>query len=387
VDRRAGLIVLDGVGIGPAPDTDQYGDAGSDTLGNVARAAGGLRIPNLERLGLGRCAPLAGVVPVETPEAAWGLALPASAGKDSTSGHWELCGLTLKRAFRTYPDGFPASFVEAFSEATGRGVLGNKPASGTAILEELGPEHLGSGKWILYTSADSVCQIAAHEELISLTELYRACEVARRLLIGDEAVLRVIARPFVGGPGSWKRTERRRDFSIPPPGETLLDRLAAAHVPRIGVGKVDDLFAGRGITSIHPANNAEAYQLIASALRTMPRGFLFANVVEFDHDRSFEGTGAGHRHRTPGTRPPHRRPAEFCGRRTDAGGVLRPRAAPRRPLLPGGDLGWLIGCLPPRRRRGRRPTVPIPGSRSGRRWRRKTAGCSPAATWRTSPSA
>ena len=291
--RRASLIVLDGVGFGPAPDSGDYGDAGSDTLGNVALAVGGLHLPNLERLGLGCCAPLAGVKAVEAPQAAFGLAHPASAGKDSTSGHWELCGLTLETAFRTYPGGFPASFVAALTEKTGRGVLGNRPASGTAILEELGPEHLATGKWILYTSADSVCQLAAHESLVPVEELYRACETARSLLTGPEAVLRVIARPFTGGPGGWKRTERRKDFSLPPPGETLLDRLASAHIPRVGVGKVDDLFAGRGISSIHTATNREAYHLIESALRAMPRGFLFANVIEFDQSW-------GHRNDVPG---------------------------------------------------------------------------------------
>ena len=204
--RRAALIVLDGVGIGPAPDTDAYGDTGSDTLGNVARAVGGLELPNLERLGLGCCAPLAGLQAVDAPLAAFGVAYPASAGKDSTSGHWELCGLKLETAARTYPDGFPESFLTALTEATGRGVLGNRPASGTAILEELGAEHLATGKWILYTSADSVCQLAAHEALVPVAELYRACETARRLLTGPESVLRVIARPFAGGRGSWNRT-------------------------------------------------------------------------------------------------------------------------------------------------------------------------------------
>jgi phosphopentomutase len=285
--------VLDGVGIGPAPDTDAYGDTGSDTLGNVARAVGGLELPNLERLGLGCCAPLAGLKAVDAPLAAFGVAYPASAGKDSTSGHWELCGLKLETAARTYPDGFPESFVTALTEATGRGVLGNRPASGTAILEELGAEHLATGKWILYTSADSVCQLAAHEALVPVAELYRACEAARRLLTGPESVLRVIARPFSGGPGSWNRTERRKDFSLAPPGDTLLDRLALAHIPRMGVGKVDDLFAGRSISSIHAPSNAEAYNLIASGLRAMPRGFLFANVVEFDQSW-------GHRNDVPG---------------------------------------------------------------------------------------
>jgi len=276
------LIILDGVGIGPAPDTDAYGDTGSDTLGNVARTVGGLRLPHLERLGLGRCAALPGIAPAEQPTAAWGTALPASAGKDSTTGHWELCGLRLAEPFRTYPDGFPASFVEAFAAATGRGVLGNRAASGTEILKELGSEHVATGKWIVYTSADSVCQVAAHEDVVPVAALYRACRTARSLLTGPEAVLRVIARPFSGRDGQWRRTERRMDFSLPPPGDTLLDRLAAAHVPRVGIGKVDDLFAGRGIRSVHPGGNAEAYIAIASALRAMRRGLLFANVIEFD---------------------------------------------------------------------------------------------------------
>jgi phosphopentomutase len=291
--RRAALIVLDGVGIGPAPDTAAYGDQGSDTLGNVARAVGGLRLPNLERLGLGRCASLPGVAPVTEPTAAFGSANPASAGKDSTTGHWELCGAVLAQPFATYPQGFPPSFVAALTAATGRGVLGNRPASGTEILVQLGPQHLATGQWILYTSADSVCQIAAHESVVPVEELYRACEVARELLIGDGAVLRVIARPFSGTEGAWKRTNRRRDFSVPPPEGNLIDRLAEAHIPRVGIGKVDDLFAGRGITSLHPANNAEAYQLIASTLRVMPRGLLFANVIEFDQTW-------GHRNDVPG---------------------------------------------------------------------------------------
>lgn len=250
--RRAALIVLDGVGFGAAPDAADYGDAGSDTLGNVARAVGGLALPNLERLGLGRCGDLPGVRPVPSPQAAWGVAIPASAGKDSSTGHWELTGLRLEQPFRTWPEGFSPAFVEAFAAATGRGVLGNRPASGTQILEELGEQHLATGQWILYTSADSVCQIAAHEERVPLAELYRACLAARGLLVGEDATLRVIARPFTGTVGAWQRTDRRRDFSLPPPGETLLDRLQAAHIPRVGVGKVDDLFAGRGITRFTP---------------------------------------------------------------------------------------------------------------------------------------
>lgn len=290
--RRAALIVLDGVGIGPAPDTAAYGDEGSDTLGNVARAAKGLSLPNLERLGLGRCASLAGIALVEHPQAAWGSANPASAGKDSSTGHWELCGAVLTQPFATYPGGFPAEFVDALTTATGRGVLGNRPASGTEILAALGEEHLATGKWILYTSADSVCQLAAHESVVPVEELYHACAIARGLLSGERAVLRIIARPFTGSAGSWKRA-RRRDFSVPPPAGNLLDRLAEAYIPRVGIGKVDDLFAGRGITSLHPGSNAEAYHLIASTLKVMPRGLLLANVAEFDQSW-------GHRNDVPG---------------------------------------------------------------------------------------
>ena len=285
--------MLDGLGIGPAPDTDAYGDAGSDTLGNVARAVGGLHLPQLERLGLGLCAPLLGMQAVASPAAAYGVAQPSGAGKDSTAGHWELCGLPLARPLRTYPEGFPAEFVTAFTAATGRGVLGNRAASGTAILTELGAAHVASGSWILYTSADSVCQIAAHEDVVPLAELYRACGVARELLGGPDAVSRVIARPFTGADGQWTRTVRRRDFSLAPPGETLLDRLAGAHIPRVGIGKVDDLFARRHITSVHPRTNAEAYAAIGSALRTMHRGLLFANVIEFDQSWGHRNDVAG----------------------------------------------------------------------------------------------
>ena len=280
--RRAAIIVLDGVGIGPAHDAKVYGDAGSNTLGNVARAVGGLSVPRLEALGLGHCAELAGVEPGAAPGAAHGVCEPSSPGKDSTTGHWEICGLVLEAPFPTYPGGFPSVVVDEFARLTSRGVLGNKPASGTAVLDEYGAEHQRTGSWIVYTSADSVFQIAAHEETVPLGELYTACATARELLRGEHAVSRVIARPFVGKPGAWKRTGSRRDFSLPPPGPTLLDRLAERQIPRVGVGKVDDLFAGRGITSIHTETNAEAYALIEGAMAAMNRGLLLANVIEFD---------------------------------------------------------------------------------------------------------
>jgi len=306
---RAAIIVLDGLGIGPCPDQATYGDAGSDTLGNVARAVGGLRLPNLTRLGLGWCRPILGLTPGvsrpqrrisdpgrkpgDGPVAAYGVALPASQGKDSTTGHWEICGVILERPFRTYPDGFPTPLLDAFARRTGRGYLGNKAASGTQIIAELGEEHQRTGKWIVYTSADSVFQVAAHEETVPLDELYRACAVARDLLVGEQAVSRVIARPFAGKPGAYERTAGRKDFSIEPVGTTLLDRLAAAGVPRVGIGKVDDLFAARNITSEHTPTNADAYRLIERALDDVPGGFIFVNVIEFDQTW-------GHRNDVPG---------------------------------------------------------------------------------------
>jgi phosphopentomutase len=291
--RRAAIIVLDGVGIGPAHDTDAYGDTGSDTLGNVSRQVRGLELPQLAALGLGHCAAITGVPAVPSPAAAHGSCEPVSAGKDSITGHWEICGLLLPQPFPTYPQGFPEDVIAEFSRLTGRGVLGNVAASGTGILDQYGEEHRRSGKWIVYTSADSVFQVAAHEATVPLTELYSACDAARHLLQGEHGVSRVIARPFEGEPGAWVRTPWRKDYSLPPPGPTLLDRLDERHIPRVGVGKVDDLFARRGINSIHTATNGEAYALIEGALLAMERGLLFANVIEFDQTW-------GHRNDVPG---------------------------------------------------------------------------------------
>jgi phosphopentomutase len=293
VSRRAAIIVLDGLGIGPAHDTAAYGDGGSDTLGNTLRAVGGVALPHLEALGLGNCAPLQGVAPAASPTAAWGTCQPVGAGKDSTTGHWEICGLTLDEPFPTYPNGFPEEVLAEFVRRTGRGVIGNKAASGTAILEELGEEHRRTGAWIVYTSADSVFQVAAHQDVVPVEQLYAACQQARELLRPPHGVSRVIARPFVGTPGNWIRTAFRKDFSSPPPGPTLLDRLADRHVPRLGIGKVDDLFAGRNIASVHAATNAEGYHLVGSALETVRRGLIFANILEFDQSW-------GHRNDVPG---------------------------------------------------------------------------------------
>ena len=290
---RVAVIVLDGVGIGEAPDSADYGDVGSDTLGNVARAVGGMDLPYLESLGLGCCRPLAGMACGE-PTAAFGVALPQSKGKDSIAGHWELCGVILERPFPVYPDGFPEEIVTSFVQATGRQVLANKPASGTVVIEEYGAEHLETGAWIVYTSADSVFQIAAHEERISLDELYAAAQAARGMLVGDHNVARVIARPFVGEPGSFKRvSSHRRDFSLEPVAPTLLDRLAAANVQRVGVGKIDDLFAGRNIASEHAPTNKDAYRLIGDVLRSLDSGLLFANVIEFDQTWGHRNDVAG----------------------------------------------------------------------------------------------
>jgi phosphopentomutase len=280
--RRALILVLDGVGCGEAPDTAAYGDLGSDTIGNVARAVGGLHLPNMARLGLGNLSSILGVAPTAHPVGAWGTLTPRSAGKDSTTGHWELAGLHLAKAFPSYPHGFPAEVLEPFIHATGRGVIANSVASGTAVIADYADEQQRTGSWIVYTSADSVFQIAAHEELIPLEELYRACEIARAQLVAPHDVSRVIARPFVGTSGAWKRTANRRDYSIQPPGQTLLDELAAAGIPRAGVGKVDDLFAGRALTSRHTADNDEGIEAIFEWLSGPSRGFCFANLVDFD---------------------------------------------------------------------------------------------------------
>jgi phosphopentomutase len=280
--RRAAIIVLDGVGIGAAPDAATYGDVGSDTLGNIARVVGGMDLPNLARAGLGNISPLVGVPAAIAPTAAWGLMVPQSAGKDSTAGHWEIAGVHLTRPFPTYPNGFPSALVAEFVQRTSRAVIGNVAGSGTAVIDRFGPEHQRTGAWILYTSADSVFQVAAHEEVVPLDELYRGCEIARAMLVAPHDVSRVIARPFVGRPGAYTRTKNRRDFSIAPPAETLLDALDRAGIPRDGVGKVDDLFAGRAIGSVHTANNADGIAVIGTWLGSRSEGLLFSNLVDFD---------------------------------------------------------------------------------------------------------
>ncbi len=290
--RRAAIVVLDGVGIGEAPDAAMYGDLGSDTLGNLSRAIGGLDLPALQLAGLGAVAPLQGMPPAKEPVGAFGLLEPKSAGKDSTTGHWEIAGLHLAKPFPTYPGGFPAEIVAEFAGRTGRGVIGNLSGSGTDVLDRFADEHVRTGNWILYTSADSVFQVAAHEDVVPLDELYAGCAAARALLVAPHDVSRVIARPFVGAAGRWARTTNRRDFSIAPPGETLLDAMAAAGIARTGVGKVDDLFAHRGLDGGHTSGNREGIGRILDWLHS-GSGFLFGNLVDFDQLY-------GHRNDIPG---------------------------------------------------------------------------------------
>jgi phosphopentomutase len=279
---RVILIVLDSCGCGAAPDAKSYGDDGSNTLGNMSVKLGGLTLPHLQGLGLGHLTTILGVPPVAAPRAAFGKMKEASAGKDTTTGHWEMAGLQVDTAFPTFPHGFPDALMKRFEETIGRGTLGNKPASGTEIIEELGPEHMKTGKPIVYTSADSVFQIAAHEEVIPVAELMRISEAARKLC--DELpVARVIARPFVGEPGKFKRTYNRRDFSMPPPTATVLDSIADAKLPVVGVGKIWDIFAGRGVTeNIHSEGNADGCVRTLEAMEKLERGLIFTNLVDFD---------------------------------------------------------------------------------------------------------
>jgi phosphopentomutase len=280
--RRVFILVLDSVGCGALPDAARYGDEGADTLGHVAAAVGGLSLPALEGLGLGCIHPIQGVAAVTGPAAVWGKMAEASAGKDTTTGHWELAGLVLEEPFSLYPEGFPASLLSRFSGQVGRGVLGNRAASGTAIIEELGPEHLASGDLIVYTSADSVFQIAAHEGVVPLDELYAACSAARRLC-DDYRIARVIARPFVGDPGSFTRTYNRKDYSMEPPAPTMLDVLVEAGIEVTGVGKIHDIFAGRGVTrSVHTSGNDDGMDRTIELARDAGPGLVFVNLIDFD---------------------------------------------------------------------------------------------------------
>src|SRR5438309_981862 len=280
--RRVIWIVLDSVGIGEMPDAAAYGDAGSDTLGNLARIRP-MRLPNMARLGLGNIKPLSGIPAAPAPAAAFGRCTLASPGKDTTTGHWEMVGIHLAKPFPLYPHGFPPDVMNEFERRTGRRSLGNKAASGTEIIKELGEEHMRTGSPIVYTSADSVFQVAAHEDVIPLAELYKICQTAREILRGPYEVGRVIARPFIGRPGAFTRTPNRHDYAVPPPKGMLLDQLAAREVSIYSIGKIFDVFLGRGIGPHESTrSNADGMAKTLAALGTFDRGLVFVNLVDFD---------------------------------------------------------------------------------------------------------
>ncbi|AGB40555.1 phosphopentomutase [Halobacteroides halobius DSM 5150] len=292
--NRATIIVLDSVGIGALPDAKEFESEGAATLPHLAKEVGGLDLPNLEKLGLGNIVEVEGLSKVDKPKGAIGKMAEQSNGKDTTTGHWELAGLVSQNPFPTYPNGFPDEIMDKFHEAIGKGSLGNKPASGTVIIEELGEEHFETGKPIVYTSADSVFQIAAHEEIIPVEELYKMCRKARKMLTGEHAVARVIARPFVGELGDFTRTARRKDFSLKPPKKTMLDHLKDAGQEVMAVGKIKNIFSGQGITSdLHTDNNMDGVDKTIDYLKEDNSGLIFTNLVDFDqkygHRRDPEG--------------------------------------------------------------------------------------------------
>jgi phosphopentomutase len=280
--ERVIWIVLDSVGIGELPDAAEYGDVGRTTLGHIAESRP-LALPNLLRLGLANIAPLANLQAAASPLGAYGKGATHSPGKDTTTGHWEMAGVWLDQAFPTYPHGFPRELIAEFEKQIGRGTLGNKPASGTEIIKDLGEEHVRSGKPIVYTSGDSVFQIATHEDVIPITELYRMCEIARKLLDGPNRVGRVIARPFAGAPGHFARTTRRHDYAVDPPKPMLLDVLAERGVPVFGIGKIHDIYNGRGVEKyVTTTGNADGMAKLAAALQEQKSGLIFCNLVDFD---------------------------------------------------------------------------------------------------------
>ncbi len=281
--KRVLLLVLDSVGVGELPDAGDYGDTGSNTLGNTARAVGGLKLPHLERLGLGNIIDVEGLPPAVRPEASYGRMAEQSMGKDTTIGHWEMAGLILKHPFPVYPKGFPPALIKSFEQKISRLTLGNKVASGTAIIDELGAKHMETGDPIVYTSADSVFQVAAHEDVIPIEELYRICRIAREMLAGEHAVGRVIARPFVGNPGSFRRTANRHDFSLKPPGKTVLDLLKENNIPVTAVGKITDIFDGEGITmTVTCRGNTDCTDQTLQLVHSGIEGLIFINLVDFD---------------------------------------------------------------------------------------------------------
>lgn len=294
--NRVTLIVLDSVGAGELPDAKDFGDEGSNTLGNLSKATGGLNLPNMQKIGLGNITDITGVAPNNNPDGAYGKAKEVSIGKDTTTGHWEMSGVILERPFPNYMKGFSEEVIKEFAEKTGRGVLWNKAASGTVVIEDCGEEQMKTGKWIVYSSADPVFQIAANEEIIPLEELYKACETALEICNAKSPVSRVIARPFVGKKkGEFKRTSNRHDFSIQPPGVTVLDKLSEAGKDVIGIGKIYDIFAGRGITDTRKTNkdDLDGIKKTIEALKEDTNGLIFMNLVDFDmlygHRRDTEG--------------------------------------------------------------------------------------------------
>ena len=279
---RVLLLILDSLGIGELPDAKEYGDEGSNTLGNISYATV-ICLPNLEKMGLGLLGDFRGIRRASKPSASYGVMSERSKGKDTTTGHWEMMGIILEEPFPTYPKGFPEDIIDSFKKAIGTDILGNIPASGTEISKVLGEEHLGTGKPIIYTSADSVFQIAAHEEIIPPEKLYEICKIARRILVSPHNVSRVIARPFVGRPGSFMRTANRRDFSVDPPKSTLLDKMKETGLEVVGIGKIEDLFAGHGITrAIHIRNNMDGVDQLINQIDNADTGIIFTNLVDFD---------------------------------------------------------------------------------------------------------
>ncbi|OAS22913.1 phosphopentomutase [Paenibacillus oryzisoli] len=295
--ERISLIVLDSVGIGELPDADQFGDLGAHTLGHIAEKVSGFALPHLQQMGLGNIADIQGIPPVSSPESYYGKMAEVSVGKDTMTGHWELMGLRISIPFKVFPDGFPEALISQFEEETGRKVIGNKPASGTEILDELGEEQMKTGAWIVYTSGDSVFQLAAHEDIIPLDELYRACEIARRLTMQDEfAVGRVIARPYLGEPGAFKRTPNRHDYAVKPPEPTVMNQLKDAGWDVIAIGKINDIFDGEGVTkATSTKSNLDGIHKTIEVLGTSFKGLAFTNLVDFDslygHRRDPEGYG------------------------------------------------------------------------------------------------
>ena len=298
--KRIAVIVLDGVGAGELPDAADYGDVGSNSLGNTARAVGGLNLPNMGAIGLGNITPIQRVPPRKETQGAYGKCVEISNGKDSVTGHWELMGVEVKKPFPTYPNGFPPEVLDEFKRLTGYEVLGNKPASGTEIIKELGEEHVRTGKPIVYTSADSVFQIAAHEDVIPIPELYNLCDISRKMLTGDHAVGRVIARPFIGDSAeTFTRTKRRHDYPLLAPIDTMLDTLIKAGRKVYATGKIDDLFGGRGITKTHHSVfNMESIQAMVDFMEEDFTGMLFANLVEFDMTYGHRNDAKGYAQKT-----------------------------------------------------------------------------------------